>query len=162
MVETQLHQLRHAQERVAGGRDDPEVELLGGLVQAILAGVPDLQRLRLSSIDSVEADEALIDATGAALSAALHAPREELTPRRRGEIAVRIAAAKARIVEDGLAAATRVFELTGARASSSSVGLDLYWRNLRTHSLHDPLPYKRREVGVYTLLNEVPEPSWYT
>ncbi|TDX81190.1 alkylation response protein AidB-like acyl-CoA dehydrogenase [Rathayibacter sp. PhB151] len=121
----------------------------------ILEGYGDLQ-------SRLWADEALIDATGAALSAALHAPREELTPRRRGEIAVRIAAAKARIVEDGLAAATRVFELTGARASSSSVGLDLYWRNLRTHSLHDPLPYKRREVGVYTLLNEVPEPSWYT
>ena len=121
----------------------------------ILEGYGDLQ-------SRLWADEALIDATGAALSAALHAPREELTPRRRGEIAVRIAAAKARIVEDGLAAATRVFELTGARASSASVGLDLYWRNLRTHSLHDPLPYKRREVGVYTLLNEVPEPTWYT
>ncbi|WP_244255867.1 hypothetical protein [Rathayibacter sp. VKM Ac-2760] len=121
----------------------------------ILEGYGDLQ-------SRLWADEALIDATGAALSAALHAPREELTPRRRGEIAVRIAAAKARIVEDGLAAATRVFELTGARASSSSVGLDLYWRNLRTHSLHDPLPYKRREIGVYTLLNEVPEPTWYT
>ncbi|WP_258068727.1 acyl-CoA dehydrogenase family protein [Rathayibacter sp. AY1C1] len=121
----------------------------------VLEGYGDLQ-------SRLWADEALIDATGAALSAALHAPREELTPRRRGEIAVRIAAAKARIVEDGLATATRVFELTGARASASSVGLDLYWRNLRTHSLHDPLPYKRREVGVFALLDTVPEPSWYT
>ena len=35
---------------------------LGALVQAILRGVPALRRLRLSSIDSIEADAALIDA----------------------------------------------------------------------------------------------------
>ncbi|UHC13945.1 tRNA (N(6)-L-threonylcarbamoyladenosine(37)-C(2))-methylthiotransferase MtaB [Methylobacterium currus] len=35
---------------------------LGGLVRAILRGVPDLDRLRLSSIDSVEADPELVAA----------------------------------------------------------------------------------------------------
>lgn len=108
------------------------------------------------------ADEALIDKAGAEISAVLHDNRESLTERRRGEIAVLIAAAKLRIAEDGLEAATKVFELTGARASSNTVGLDIFWRNLRTHSLHDPLPYKKREVGQYVLLNEIPEPSWYT
>ena len=108
------------------------------------------------------ADEALLDAAGAEISAVLHAPREELTERRRGEIAVRIAAGKLRIVEDGLEVATKVYELTGARASASSVGLDIYWRNLRTHSLHDPIAYKKREVGEFVLLNQVPEPTWYT
>ncbi|WP_010203342.1 acyl-CoA dehydrogenase family protein [Salinibacterium sp. PAMC 21357] len=108
------------------------------------------------------ADEALLNSVGAEISAVLHAPRTELTARRRGEIAVRIAAGKLRISEDGLEVATKVFELTGARASANSVGLDIYWRNLRTHSLHDPAPYKKREVGQYVLLNEVPEPSWYT
>ena len=108
------------------------------------------------------ASEALLGRVGAEISAVLHAPRERLTERKRGEIAVRVAAAKARIVEDGLEVGTRVFELTGARATASTVGLDVYWRNLRTHSLHDPAPYKKREVGQYVLLNEVPEPSWYT
>lgn len=108
------------------------------------------------------ADEALLDAVGAEISEVLHAPRAELTARRRGEIAVRIAAGKLRISEDGLEVATKVFELTGARASANSVGLDIFWRNLRTHSLHDPAPYKKREVGQYVLLNEIPEPSWYT
>lgn len=108
------------------------------------------------------ADEAFIDTVDAELAAQLHAPREQLTARARGEVAVRIAAAKTRIVEDGLEVATRVFELTGARASANAVGLDIHWRNLRTHSLHDPLPYKRREVGVFALRNEVPEPTWYT
>jgi threonylcarbamoyladenosine tRNA methylthiotransferase MtaB len=44
------------------GPDLPGKATLGTLVQAILRHVPDLPRLRLSSIDSVEADEALIDA----------------------------------------------------------------------------------------------------
>ncbi|CAM3324167.1 Dibenzothiophene desulfurization enzyme C [Arthrobacter ulcerisalmonis] len=108
------------------------------------------------------ADEALLDAAGAEISDVLHAPREELTERRRGEIAVRIAAGKFRIVDDGLEIATKVYELTGARASASTVGLDIFWRNLRTHSLHDPIAYKKREVGEFVLLNQVPEPSWYT
>ncbi|CAH0182636.1 acyl-CoA dehydrogenase family protein [Microbacterium sp. Bi121] len=108
------------------------------------------------------ADEALLDAAGAEISAVLHAPRGELTERRRGELAVRIAAGKLRIVDDGLEVATKVYELTGARASANSVGLDIFWRNLRTHSLHDPIAYKKREVGEYVLLNQVPAPTWYT
>ena len=46
------------------GGDLPGAPRLGDLVQAILAHVPDLPRLRLSSIDSVEADPALMDALG--------------------------------------------------------------------------------------------------
>ncbi|MDQ1112049.1 alkylation response protein AidB-like acyl-CoA dehydrogenase [Microbacterium testaceum] len=108
------------------------------------------------------ADEALLDAVGAEISAVLHAPREELTEHRRGEIAVRIAAGKLRIVDDGLEVASKVYELTGARATSNAVGLDIFWRNLRTHSLHDPIAYKKREVGEYVLLYQVPVPTWYT
>lgn len=46
----------------AWGRDLPGSASLGHLVQAILAGVPGLGRLRLSSIDSIEADAALMEA----------------------------------------------------------------------------------------------------
>jgi threonylcarbamoyladenosine tRNA methylthiotransferase MtaB len=44
------------------GPDLPGQPSLGKLVQQILRHVPDLPRLRISSIDSVEADEALFDA----------------------------------------------------------------------------------------------------
>ena len=44
------------------GGDLPGTPKLGALVKAILKHVPDLKRLRLSSIDSVEADDTLIDA----------------------------------------------------------------------------------------------------
>jgi threonylcarbamoyladenosine tRNA methylthiotransferase MtaB len=44
------------------GLDLPGRPLLGELVQQILASVPDLPRLRLSSLDAAEADDALVEA----------------------------------------------------------------------------------------------------
>lgn len=44
------------------GADLPGSPKLGRLVQAVLKQVPDLVRLRLSSIDSIEVDEALMEA----------------------------------------------------------------------------------------------------
>jgi len=44
------------------GQDLPGAPSLGTLVQAILVQVPDLPRLRISSIDSIEVDEPLFDA----------------------------------------------------------------------------------------------------
>jgi threonylcarbamoyladenosine tRNA methylthiotransferase MtaB len=44
------------------GGDLPGAPSLGRLVKSILRNVPDLPRLRLSSIDSIEADAALLDA----------------------------------------------------------------------------------------------------
>lgn len=107
------------------------------------------------------AAEALVDRAGAELTA-LHVDPDALTPRRRGEVAVLVAAAKQRAVDVGLEIGTRLYEVTGARATASSFGFDRFWRNIRTHSLHDPIAYKRREVGRFALLDEVPEPTWYT
>src|SRR5688500_4601233 len=44
------------------GRDLPGAPKLGTLVKSILRHVPELERLRISSIDSVEADRDLLDA----------------------------------------------------------------------------------------------------
>ncbi|PCJ74351.1 MAG: tRNA (N(6)-L-threonylcarbamoyladenosine(37)-C(2))-methylthiotransferase MtaB [Rhodobacteraceae bacterium] len=49
------------------GADLPAQPKLGDLVQRILRLVPDLPRLRISSIDSIEADPALIDAIASEL-----------------------------------------------------------------------------------------------
>ena len=56
----------------------------------------------------------------------------------------------------------RVFELTGARSTASHYRFDRYWRNVRTHTLHDPVFYKAREVGDFVLNGRVPEPSLYS
>jgi threonylcarbamoyladenosine tRNA methylthiotransferase MtaB len=43
------------------GADLPGAPKLGRLVKTILRQVPDLKRLRLSSIDSIEADDDLME-----------------------------------------------------------------------------------------------------
>ncbi|MFD4368079.1 acyl-CoA dehydrogenase family protein [Rhodococcus sp. NPDC058521] len=106
--------------------------------------------------------EALVDQVDAEANVILHEACENLTEQRRGELAIRIAAAKVLAAEVALEIGNKIFELTGARSTSNSVGLDIFWRNARTHTLHDPLPYKRREVGGYVLTGELPEPTWYT
>ncbi|RDW77974.1 hypothetical protein BP5796_05826 [Coleophoma crateriformis] len=108
------------------------------------------------------AAQALLDQTAERISKLIHAPRNELTQQSRGEIAVQVAATKANAIEVALEVSTKIFELVGARGSLSKYGFDRFWRNTRVHSLHDPPSYKFREVGVWSLLHEVPEPSWYT
>jgi len=36
-------------------------------------------------------------------------------------------------------AAGRLYDITGARGAAGRYGFDRFWRNVRTHSLHDPL-----------------------
>lgn len=73
----------------------------------------------------------------------------------RGEIAEWVASAKVVTTDTGLKVTAGVFEVTGSRATGSKVGLDRFWRDIRTHTLHDPVAYKNREVGEYVLLNKV-------
>ncbi|MET7873281.1 acyl-CoA dehydrogenase family protein [Streptomyces cyaneofuscatus] len=105
--------------------------------------------------------EALADAV-AAEGQKLHDAPDEVTEQTRGEFEVRVAAAKARATEVALEVTSRIFEVTGARATASAEGLDRFWRNIRTHTLHDPVAYKRREVGRHVLTGELPEPTWYS
>jgi alkylation response protein AidB-like acyl-CoA dehydrogenase len=88
--------------------------------------------------------------------------RAKLTPRERGELAESVASVKVVTTDTGLRVTAGVFEVTGAKATASKVGLDRFWRNIRTHTLHDPVAYKNRELGRFQLLDEVPEPTWYT
>jgi alkylation response protein AidB-like acyl-CoA dehydrogenase len=75
---------------------------------------------------------------------------------------VRIAQAKVVSTEVGIDVSNRIFEVTGASSTRSSVGLDLFWRNVRTHSLHDPVDYKKLEVGAHYLTGAVQPISLYT
>ncbi|MFG2827664.1 acyl-CoA dehydrogenase family protein [Streptomyces sp. NPDC048434] len=92
----------------------------------------------------------------------LHGDPDAVTAQDRGEFEVRVAAVKARATEVALEVTQRIFEVTGARSTASAEGLDRFWRNVRTHTLHDPVAYKRREVGRFVLDGELPEPTWYS
>ncbi|MER5833180.1 acyl-CoA dehydrogenase family protein [Streptomyces sp. NPDC002130] len=107
------------------------------------------------------AAEALADAV-AAEGQKLHDDPDAVTERTRGEFEVRVAAVKARATDVALEITNRIFEVTGARATAATEGLDRFWRNVRTHTLHDPVAYKRREVGRHVLTGDLPQPTWYS
>lgn len=87
---------------------------------------------------------------------------DALTAEERGACAVDIAGAKVITTRAGLEVTTRMFDGTGARAAAGRAGLDWFWRNVRTHTLHDPVDYKRRELGRWFLTGEPPAPSLYS
>ncbi|MFT4264467.1 MAG: acyl-CoA dehydrogenase family protein [Nocardioides sp.] len=109
----------------------------------------------------VWAAEALAE-RAAGLIEAINAHADTVSEDERGEAEVVIAAAKLAAIEAGLAVGTRIYDVTGARATANVHGFDIFWRNIRTHSLHDPAAHKYAEVGRYALSGELPAPSWYT
>lgn len=80
----------------------------------------------------------------------------------RGRIEVEIAALKVASTRAALEVTSRVFEVTGASATSNRVGLDLFWRNVRTYTLHDPVDYKSIEVGAHYLDGRLQPVSLYS
>jgi alkylation response protein AidB-like acyl-CoA dehydrogenase len=85
-----------------------------------------------------------------------------LTAAERGEVALRIAEAKVVSARAALDITAQIFETMGARATSSRYGFDRFWRNVRVHSLHDPLDYKVRDLGHWLLDGQLPQPSVYS
>jgi len=124
--------------------DDPYIrELIGDLTAATRAS--DALTWRATDAFAVAADRGW-----------------QLTDDERGELAVEIAAAKVVSTKTALDVSTRLFELTGARATGEAYGFDRFWRNARTITLHDPVAYKAQEVGDHALRGDFPEPSGYS
>ena len=75
-----------------------------------------------------------------------------------------IAANEAKVLahRGAIEVSSQFFELTGARATSQKLGLDRFWRNARVHTLHDPIDYKYRDIGLYLLDGQYPEPTSYS
>ena len=72
-----------------------------------------------------------------------------------------VAAARVNAARTALDVTQQVFELMGARATTRSAGLDRYWRNVRVHTLHDPLDYRSKDIGRWLLTGELPNPYGY-
>jgi len=104
---------------------------------------------------------ALADKVARDLTAAL-AKGHALTWAERGELAVEVAKLKVVSTDTALEVTSKIFEVTGARSTDSRYGFDRFWRNVRTHTLHDPVAYKRREVGDHYLTGHAPEFTLYT
>ncbi|XAH24362.1 SfnB family sulfur acquisition oxidoreductase [Xylophilus sp. GW821-FHT01B05] len=100
----------------------------------------------------LRAAEALVRRAGRIVDAAQAAPNE------RSVAAASIAVAEARALTTtaSLDAGSRLFELAGTGATLDGLGLDRFWRNARTHTLHDPVRWKYHAVGNYYLNDRIP------
>ncbi len=78
------------------------------------------------------------------------------TPAHVATAAIAVAEARALTTEASLAAGTKLFELAGTQSTLDHLNLDRHWRNARTHTLHDPVRWKRHAVGNYYLNDIAP------
>jgi alkylation response protein AidB-like acyl-CoA dehydrogenase len=106
---------------VAAATDDPIIQVQYGELVAELA-----------------ASLALAREVGNRLQEALDRG-DALTAEERAEVAVETFKSKVHATRTALAVTNKIFEVTGSRATASKYGFDLYWRNVRTHTLHDPV-----------------------
>lgn len=121
---------------------------------------PFIQNHYGSFTAQLQALAAVVDQATTALQWAWDAG-EGLTASDRAGVAEQIAAAKITAHEVSLDVTARIFDVTGARAAGSKYGFDRYWRDVRTHTLHDPVAYKYNELGRYFLNGTEPVPSAY-
>jgi len=87
---------------------------------------------------------------------------DDLTVGERGQLAVRVAAAKVLATRAVLDITSQIFEVTGAGGTAGRWGLDRFWRNARTLTLHDRLDYKVHDLGQWFLNDQWPTPSFYS
>ncbi len=111
-------------------------------------------------VSEVRAAALLADRAGDAIQWALDIG-PALTAEQRAEAAVALYEAKYLTTKVALDVTSRLFEIQGARATTTEYGFDRHWRNIRTHTLHDPVAYKAREVGDWALNRRGPEFSLY-
>ncbi len=105
----------------------------------------------------LHAADALLERAGRYLDATLASTDE-------ASIALaKVAVAEAKVLTTDIAirATNKLIELGGARATLAQHGFDRYWRDARTHTVHDPVRWKPFAIGQY-YLNGVNPPlhSW--
>ncbi|WP_028217470.1 SfnB family sulfur acquisition oxidoreductase [Paraburkholderia oxyphila] len=98
------------------------------------------------------AAEALVRRAGRYVDAAQAAPGERAV----AVASIAVAEARALTTTVSLEAGSRLFELAGTAATLDGLGLDRFWRNARTHTLHDPVRWKYHAVGNFYLNDALP------
>lgn len=111
----------------------------------VISGIGDLNvRLRAS--------EALLERAGHLIDAAVQDPIAE----RVTAAAIATAEAKVLTTDVALAATNALFQYGGSSTTRSANGFDLYWRNARTHTVHDPVHWKFHTIGSHYLNGSAP------
>lgn len=81
---------------------------------------------------------------------------ENLDATERAEVAIAVFEAKVMAHRCTLFATQEIFDVVGARGTHADLGFDRFWRNVRTHTLHDPLDYKLQTLGRWAVYDEPP------
>lgn len=144
------------------------VFLYVGIAEGSLAIAADYTRKRSrpalgSKVETAVQDPYVVEQYGrlaagnaAAAALALHAAQrlevaiaagDHLTRQERDAVNGIVSAAKHQADQVALAATAGAFELTGARAAVRGHPIERFWRDARTHTLHDAVSYRRFWAG---------------
>ena len=85
-----------------------------------------------------------------------------LTAEVRGQVAIAVFEAKVLAHRTSLFATQEIFDVVGARGTHADLGFDRFWRNARTHTLHDPLDYKLQVLGQWAVYGQAPSGANYS
>ncbi|MEV5647756.1 SfnB family sulfur acquisition oxidoreductase [Nocardia sp. NPDC052254] len=102
---------------------------------------------------TVATAEATFEAAGRAVDRVVADPAAEPAA------AASVAVATAKITADRAAneVSAALFEVSGTRSAAADLNLDRFWRNARTHTLHDPVRWKYQHIGR-AVLDGAPPP----
>ena len=103
---------------------------------------------------TVRAAEMAFAVAGEALDAALGA---EPNAERAAEASLAVATAKILADDAGNEVSSALFEVCGTRSTATELNLGHFWRNARTHTVHDPIRWKYQHIGR-ALLHGTPPP----
>ena len=125
----------HFEARVDDAAEDPTVIQLAGELVVTVRGARALLAEAARDVDAARAN-----------------PTAETT----AAASIAVAVAKVAAVRASLEASSALFDLGGTRSASASGNLSRYWRDARTHTLHDPVRWKIQHVGRYALSGTTP------
>lgn len=102
---------------------------------------------------TVTAAEATLTAAGLAVDAATGAAADAKSAARAS-----LAVAAAKVLADRAATevSSALFEVGGTRSAAADLNLHHFWRNARTHTLHDPVRWKYQHLGRALLHGTAP------
>ena len=110
-----------------------------------------VQRFGELQVTLVAARSAL-EAAGRAVDRAVAEPGEQTS----ADASLAVAAAKVLADRAATEIPSALFEVAGTRSAVAGSGLDHFWRNGRTHTLHDPVRWKYQHLGRWVLRGEAP------
>ncbi|MGK2865229.1 MAG: SfnB family sulfur acquisition oxidoreductase [Mycobacterium sp.] len=125
----------HFEAGVDAAGDDPTLVHVAGELTVTVRGA---QALLIEAGRAVDAAAADLDGDSAATAS------------------VAVAVAKVAATRAALEASSTLFELGGTRSASGSANLSRYWRDARTHTLHDATRWKVQHIGRHTLSGTKP------